>query len=171
MEDHIMQAYIHYGADHFVPEWFTPIRNGKSLLPKPKHGTGLWASKADDKYGWYTWCRKNEYKVEELDVYFRFILPEAHILTVSDPEQLIKLPKIREWDYERAIDVVENDLISVDLMNGEYIPTWCYLDFEKLSEKYDAIELINSPAFYNILYSWDCDSILVLNPDRIKEIQ
>lgn len=46
-----------------------------------------------------------------------------------------------------------------------------YLDFEKLRELgIDAIELhlIENPELYWTLYTWDCDSVLVMNPDVIE---
>lgn len=44
------------------------------------------------------------------------------------------------------------------------------LDFEKLKEDYDAIEVLISKdsRLYWSLYSWDCDSLLVLNKDIIE---
>ena len=42
-------TYIHYGSDHFHPEFFTPIRNG-DWHPKPAVGTGLWVSRVDDEF-------------------------------------------------------------------------------------------------------------------------
>jgi hypothetical protein len=44
-----------------------------------------------------------------------------------------------------------------------------YFDFEKLkNDGWDAIEVyMNTPKIYFYLYGWDCDSILVLNPDCI----
>lgn len=43
------------------------------------------------------------------------------------------------------------------------------LDFEKLSRQYDAIEVLISEdnRLYELLYGWDCDSILVMNPNVI----
>ena len=53
-----MTTYIHYGSDHFYPEFFIPVRNG-DWRPKPADGTDLWASRVDDEYGWEAWCREN----------------------------------------------------------------------------------------------------------------
>ena len=54
-----------------------------------------------------------------------------------------------------------------------YMPTWIVLDFEKLSHKYDAIEvnISSDDELYYKLYGWDCDSILVMNPDVVQEFQ
>ena len=48
---------------------------------------------------------------------------------------------------------------------------WTTLDFEKLAQEYDAIEVLISgdPGLYYELYGWDCDSILIMNPEIIIE--
>jgi hypothetical protein len=59
---------------------------------------------------------------------------------------------------------------------------WCQLDFEKLLERgIDAIELHLSEedvsnltvveGLYWSLYGWDCDSILIMNPDVIVGVE
>lgn len=56
--------------------------------------------------------------------------------------------------------------------NDEFM-FWVILDFEKLSEQYDAIEVNISKCYrlYHLLYGWDCDSILIMNPDIIQEVK
>ena len=47
-------------------------------------------------------------------------------------------------------------------------------DFEKmLADGWDAIEfrLSEDSELYWALYGWDCDSILVMNPDVVEEIR
>ena len=50
--------------------------------------------------------------------------------------------------------------------------SWAILDFEKIYQKYDAVEINISSDYmlYYFLYGWDCDSVLVMNPDVIKEM-
>ena len=159
--------YTHYGSPHFDKSLFVPVRN-MDRLPKPADGTGLWASRDNDPSGWAAWCRKNDYKAEELGVFFRFTLPEARILTISELSDLVPLPKTHPWEYPGQLS--EDDIPQFDYMNGGYVSSWCYLDFENLSEEYDAIEMRNSGDFTYSLYGWDCDCILVLKPDKIVEI-
>ena len=46
-----------------------------------------------------------------------------------------------------------------------------FLDFEKLKQDYDAlIVLFGGDLDFESLLSWDCDSILVLNPDVVREV-
>jgi len=51
-----------------------------------------------------------------------------------------------------------------------YVPNWCYLDFEKLAGEYDAIELRNNGVFTDSLPTWDCDCLLVLRAERVREV-
>lgn len=159
--------YTHYGSPHFDKSRFVPAHN-MDRLPKPKDGTGLWACRDNDPSGWETWCRKNDYKVDDLVTFFRFTLPDAHILTISELSDLVPLPKTHPWDYPGKL--AEDEIPQFDYMNGGYVPSWCYLDFEKLFEEYDAIELRNSEVFTYTLYAWDCDCLLVLRSDKIREI-
>ena len=161
-----MTTYIHYGSDHFSPHLFTPIHNG-DWRPKPAVGTGLWASRVDDEFGWEFWCRENRFNLEGLNASFRFTLPGALILTLEDPDQLIRLPKLHPWEPKKPMEVKHPTL---EQLREWYVPNWCYLDFEKLAEEYDAVELRNSGAFTDSLPTWDCDCILVLRAERVVEV-
>lgn len=98
-----MTTYIHYGSDHFYPEFFIPVRNG-DWRPKPADGTGLWGSRIDDEFGWEAWCRENHFNLDHLRSSFRFQLPEASILTLEDPAQLITLPKLHPWELKKPLE-------------------------------------------------------------------
>lgn len=162
-----MAEYVHYGSQHFDRERFVPVKNGRNFLPKPAARTGLWASRVGDENGWETWCRHNQFKTERLEVSFRFTMPNADILTLKAPEDLLPLPKIYQWDYDLFMN--EPEMAEFDFLKG-IVPQWCYLDYEALAEEYDAIELINSKLFYNALYSWDCNCLLVLKAEKLTEM-
>ena len=167
--------YIHHGSDHFIPEQFIPVRNG-DWMPKPAHGTGLWGSRdtqSEDYFGWEEWCRENHFNLDRLSHSFRFILPDSHILVLSSEEDLIPLPKLNPWEPKEIgwmEDLKPGEIPTSEQLHEFYAPNWCYLDFEKLAEEYDAIELRNSGLFRDSLSTWDCDCILVLNGEKIKEI-
>ena len=82
------------------------------------------------------------------------------MLFIDDVKQLDDLPK------------AENPAIF------ENFNLFVYLDFEKLSQEYDAIEITLSEekshkgefwgGLYDKLYGWDCDSICIMNPDCIN---
>lgn len=101
----------------------------------------------------------------ERDLSVSFSLaPEAKVLHLRQYEDLESLPKI---DYGLPVDL----LLLV------------FLDFEKLAEQHDAIEFHYSESIVNdfsktlssdshlslkrALDGWDCDSILVMNPNII----
>lgn len=144
MQDKI---YIHYGHAAFDPNLFKPIQNDQCWV-KPRGG--LWASPIDTKLGWKDWCEKEEFRecIEENS--FIFTLPKANIFVIDSVEKLKELPTIAD-------------------------PVWksisTLIDFENcIKFGYDAIELNLSAdrQLYWELYGWDCDSILVMNPDKIK---
>lgn len=138
-------VYIHYGDDAFhTPD---PIVN-RDHFTKPKGG--LWASrKYDEEMTWKRWCEQENFWLDRLDRSFEFTLKDtARILVIDDEDQLDNLPKL---DIYRK----ESDLSE------------CHLDFETLKKQYDAIELTNIQDLYWRLYGWDCNSILIMNPDIV----
>lgn len=144
MQDKI---YIHYGHATFDSNLFKPIQNEQCWI---KPIGGLWASPIDAKLGWKDWCEREEFRecIEENS--FIFTLPEANIFVIDSVEKLKELPTIAD-------------------------PVWksisTLIDFKKCIEHgYDAIELNLSAdhRLYWELYGWDCDSILIMNPDKIK---
>lgn len=144
------KTYIHYGHKHFDKLLFSPIKNMHSLT-KPMGR--LWASDVDAVRGWKDWCDDNEFRECEKDNSFKFMFTiDAKILTINSSNDLENLPK-GEDKYGMS--------------------SWVILDFEKISQEYDAIEVnISSDGMlYYRLYGWDCDSILVMNPDVIQEIK
>lgn len=145
--------YIHYGHRHFNPNQFVEIENYEWMSTKPKGG--LWASALDVPLSWRRWCEVEEFPYFNPDRWFKFRLkPNARILYVDNTEILKDLP---------------------DAPNPRGLSTlfWeKHLDFVKLKEQYDAIEISLSKCsdLYSVLMAWDCDSILILNKDVIEEI-
>ena len=140
-----------------MPELFTPIHNRGFVKP---HG-GLWASPENAIYGWKEWNEANNFIEIIEDKSFKFTLTEgANVLDIYSVRDLDDLPKV--------------------IIPG--MPNWgsrmVNLDFEALmGQGYDAIELHFSKedrsgcgfmeGLYWALYGWDCDSILIMNPDVI----
>lgn len=144
------KEYIHYGHKRFDRSLFTPIRNCKGYT-KP-YG-GLWASPVDAPFGWKEWCERESFRECNLKNSFTFTLSEnARVLTILSVAGAKCLPQVRD-----------------ELT----LPWWVIPDFEKLLDQgYDAIELKLSAdwGLYQVLYGWDCDSIVVLNPDVVVEV-
>ena len=167
-----MIRYIHYGADSYDPGRFVPVKNS-SWGTKPMNGGGLWASRENDPFGWSVWCKENHYSVQSLKQYFRFtVSADSNILTLEDPFQLTDLPKLKPW---KPKDLSWMDTIEPGMMPSEeqlmqfYSPNPCYIDFEKLVRSgVDAVELINCGAFQDSLDIWDCNCILIMNPEIIQ---
>ena len=169
-------TYIHYGSDHFDPALFVPVRNGGleyGSRSKPADGTGLQASREGDPDGWEAWCWGARFRLDALNQSFRFTMPGAKILLLEDPEQLIALPKLHPWEPKKLLwlnSIKPGEIPTKEQLEQLYMPNWCYLDFEKLAEDYDAIELQNHWFFNSSLATWDCNCILVLKADKVVEI-
>lgn len=147
------KEYIHYGHRHFNPNQFVEIENYEWMSTKPKGG--LWASSLDAPMSWRWWCEAEQFPFFSKDRWFKFKLNTNRILYIDNTDVLKNLP---------------------DAPNPHGLLTlyWeKHLDFVKLKEQYDAIEisLSSCPELYNILYTWDCDSILILNKDIIIETE
>lgn len=147
------KTYIHYGSKYFdISRFDTP----KNLPFKNKPSGGFWASPVDAEYGWKQWNEDEHFAECDEDNSFKFRLRNcAKVLYIFTKEDVEKLP----------VQITSND---------------CYIvpDFEEIMREYDAIEVnVSEERFgsrrftvdyhdsvYYLLYGWDCDSILVLNP-------
>lgn len=145
------KKYIHYGHKHFDREMFQNIRN-IPIFTKPDGG--LWASAVDAEYGWKRWCEENNFRECNMENSFTFTLSQnARVITILSVAGAKALPK------------QETELSAVE---------WVFVDFEKLAEQgWDAIEvkISNDMRLYWALYGWDCDSILIMNPDVVVEVE
>lgn len=146
-----MTKYIHYGATSFQLDKFQPIKNQEWGAVKPTGG--IWASPIDAEWGWKQWCVSEEFRINKLSTSFEFYLDDnARVCHIKSVDDLRKLPRLQGLDS-----------------------TLYCIDFEKAMVKYDAIELhlsdeINDDyldGLYFRLYGWDCDSILIMNPNII----
>jgi hypothetical protein len=137
--------YIHYGHTSFDRDKFDKPRN-RRVFTKPEGG--FWASPVDAKFGWKQWCEEENFRDCRKDNSFTFTLSEtAKVITIRTVEEAKELPRVKD----------------------EFSPdSWITPDFEKLvADGWDAVELVLSSDWrlYNFLYGWDCDSIVILNPD------
>lgn len=146
--------YIHYGSANFNKAFFMPISN-RYFFNKPVGG--LWASPIISDSGWKEWCKSNNYRLNRLSEHFIFTLkPDVNVLVIQSNAALTMLDFMGYCiDYSKKYDL--------PLRPNEY-----YLDFEKLlSDGYDAVQVFINNETYWSMYGWDCDSILILNPDCI----
>jgi len=145
------QTFRHHGNKTFNKEWVAHIHNG-GFGTKPLGG--LWASPIteDGKSAWWHWCKEEEYQVKRLKQHFDFRLRNgSKIKTLITKEDLDDCPKTDTPQYS---------------INDKAV----YLDFEELvKQEFDAI-YHESGCLYWELYGWDCDCLLVLNPDVIEVV-
>lgn len=149
-------TYIHYGSKKFDPNRVRPIEN-EEYWTKPEGG--LWASPVDADYGWYDWCRRENFDYRSLDVWFTFKLKEdTKILYLRCKEDLMSIPSkyILRWNCNP----------------DHVVPATLYLDFEKLDEDgYQAIVYEHNVYTHYAFNCWDCDSIVVLDPTVITLVE
>lgn len=144
---------VHYGAIQFNPTLFAPIQN-RRWANKPLGG--LWASDVNAAYGWKKFCKDAGFRIKKTNdrIRFFFELNTDRILLIDSSEKACELPQRRKQESELGIEVTY-----------PVLP-----DFETIATQYDAIDfrISSDPSLYRTLYSWDCDSILVMNPNVIN---
>lgn len=143
----IPKTYIHYGSATFDPKHkLSPERWDKPA--------GFWASPISCGISWKDFCKGERWNLESLTVSFRFHLKKGtRILKVHD------MSDIRPYlDYNKPI---------VDWFKGkEYA-----FDHEALRRDYDGMELFLSDSWYLRdyirFYTWDVDSLVLWNLDKV----
>ena len=140
-------TYIHYGSGSFDIKQFAPIKDRFGFT---KPFGGLWASPIHSQNSWSNWCVDNEFNLDALSTYFTFKLkPETNLISINSTKDLRDL-----W---------MRGYVTID---GTCSHSLYLIKFEKLLEDgFDAIEVQLNDSLYLDLYGWDCDSILILNPD------
>lgn len=139
---------LHYGASQYDPNKFAPISD-VPFRNKPKGG--LWTSPVASKYGWIDWWEENEFG--ELGSFFEIEFTGT-VFVIDSVNDMNKLP----W-----IDLDGHSFISFQAM--------CAIGFT-----YDAIHLTEKGQMDTrfthprSLYGWDCETVLVMNPDSIQAI-
>jgi len=156
-----MMEFITLGCGNkFDLKKFNPIKN-RPYFCKP--GGGLWSSPIDSTWGWRQWVESEmpEWMEQKYGLtQFKFTLKSnSKIYTIDNIADLLMIPhKIR---MPRLLSCF-GDLI----------------DFEEMVKEFDAILLTEegqvdtrwSDEHGMSLYGWDCESLLVLRPDCVKEI-
>ena len=142
---------IHYGADQFDRSQFKPIRDdNKRQWIKPEGG--LWTSPVDSEHGWRQWCESEDFHTGSLRKSFR-IRFTGRLYVIHTQMDLYAIPSsVTSW--------------------GGRVPLWEGL----MKWGFDAVHLTNEGQWANrhthpkSLYGWDCETVLVMNPDTITPI-
>lgn len=138
----------HYGASSYDPAKFLPIQDwDRPARPKPRQG-GLWTSPIDSVYGWKEWSDQNEYG--DTSTYFD-IQFHGRLLTIHGEEDLGKLHWTTsghgKWEYPLFVPVLKQGYDAIHLTVRGQEETWFSLPRN--------------------LYGWDCETVLVLNPESL----
>jgi hypothetical protein len=153
------KKYIHYGSKEFDPNLFEPIKNQEFVKPLG----GLWASPVDALEGWKVWCEANDFRECNEENSFTFTLAEnAKVLHLYKSSELDDLPKLEFLTGFTLLDSVLLDFEGIKSMGYDAIEL--HLSEEILAEDHRFYD-----GLYWKLYGWDCDSILIMNPEIIKE--
>jgi hypothetical protein len=137
--------YRHYGSSKFEPKKFRPIINRDFVKPYGE----LWASPVDSNYGWKQWCTAAEFAVLSLERSFDFQLAaDARVFQIDSRADLLKLSLLESLGF---IAVPDFETI---------MKTW---DVLFLTDEGQAATRFSQPS----LCGWDCECILVLNPECV----
>jgi hypothetical protein len=167
--------YIHYGSDKFDKEQFVPISNRGHWI---KPIGGLWASPVDSKNNWYEWC-KAEYDWYELcetecdknnggefNFVFQTYMSKSFTFSLKPGSKIIYISNIVDLRLLHDMDCCTY-LTNRPSLYENAIPVES-IDFEKLlSLGYVGVEISLNSCTYWSMYGWDCDSIVVMDPNSI----
>ena len=140
---------IHYGSSKYAPELFCSIGDVPFFV-KP-HG-GLWASPVNSNWGWKEWCEAEEYGSLNESFKFEFSGRLLVIDTITDLDKLA-------W-----IETSSCHFITFQAMclGGAFL-----YDAIMLTEKGERETRFSRPRS---LYGWDCECVLILNPETITPL-
>lgn len=146
------KEYVHFGDKKFRKEKWNPIKNE---LFRNKPSGGLWASPVDSDCNWENWCIGEDFHTDRLKKSFRFtLLGNAKVLHICSVDDLRDIPRVS------TLSTILPDF--EELMNQGY-------DAMELHLSKDKYYLDDNRCLYFALYGWDCDSIIIFNPDIIIE--
>ena len=106
-----------------------------------------------------------------IPIFFDYLEQHYEFIRTMSTNHLIRLKFIRKilriWsNYDLyQLDIYDNDLRYHWPKRPGH--TWWNLNFERMvHDGYDGMEvIISTNDIYYALYGWDCDSLLVFNPD------
>lgn len=158
-----MTKYINMSRYEFDINRFNPITNCNGFI---KPNGGLWACTYEENYVWRDTLDilGISYRMKNYKYYNIFELREdARILNISCIKDL--------EDVMEKYQSEETKKIGLSILSQA-------LDFEKLAKDYDAFhvedcEVLYINYFYRSysLYGYDCESLIVFNPDIMINIE
>jgi len=148
----------HYGAIEYIPSKVGRVKNS-DYKNKPAKG-GIWTSPIDSNYGWKEWTTQEEYGSgvrEDLSFIVRLNM-DAKVMRIDSLKDL----EIAIRDYENYDKITKHEKT---------------LDYERIALYYDAIWLTEKGQEETRLthpfdlYGWDCESVLIFNPNCIEQVK
>jgi len=148
---------VKYGSAAFDPKQFKPVTRHNYLQCKPDGG--MWACPVDSEYGWKHWCEGERFSAD-LDVSFTFTYEGRYIV------------------IDKLADLDDLTWTIPEELKGLHGFCGCeYIDFaNSLAKGIDAVHLTvegqnrTRHTFPRNLYGWDCESVLILNPNKVIQI-
>ena len=139
---------ITYGIKNFDRKKFIPIKNERFVKPKG----GLWASPVKSKFGWLEWCTREEFRAEHYKAKSFTFWYSGNVFTIDSLKDSLHMPWKKDYDILYFIDFEYMQSVGVDAVHltlkGEYETRF---------------------SMPRSLYGWDCESVLILNPNGIEE--
>lgn len=159
--ENVIYEHLNWFTD-FDPKVSFPIKIWEG---KNKPYGGLWGSRVDATKGWRYYLNEIEKdNITETCTSFRFKLkPNAILRIITSYKDYLELPKMYDPDTgEECVDYVQCfndgiDAIELRSLGDEYEE---YYDEETI-EEFDEV----------FCSHWQCDSIVVINPDAYEIIE
>ena len=165
--------YIHYGNNHFEKR-DVDLRI-KDFVKKPKRAA-LWGSPEDAEFSWRDWSECEHWNLGSLEKSFRFKLKDGSkilfIRSEKDIDELDEILKTNTSVEESFSKLTSTSSMLMSLLDSITPEKYNTIDFAKLQENgIDAVEIEYNGYTHYSFYGWDCDSICVLNPDAVEEVE
>ena len=143
---------IHYGQTEYLIGKFSPVKNGEWV--KPEMG-GLWTSPVDSSWGWKDWNDSSEFMDCDKDNSITLQLKEgSKVLVIDSLEDLKNAPL-------RLTNLLKKPVMDFELISQDYDAIW-------LTSKGETKTRMGYPLS---LYGWDCESVLILNPNCCTQVK
>jgi hypothetical protein len=155
-------VYVHYGSTVFNKECFTPAYTRMHDL---KPDEGFWASPVNASWSWLDYCQEEHFCNYNPNRRLEFSLsPNARVFKVRTIEDLAYLIQKYPAPWVAGMDT-HTSYISQGLPARA-------IDYEAMANDYDGLDY-SFTNLGNILGCWDCDSVVIFNPDvmQFREIE
>lgn len=132
---------ISYGNGTYCRDLFDPISDREWTKPSG----GLWASPVASEWGWKEWAESESFG--DLSNFFELEF-RGNVFEVDSEADMMELPWIDSFARAISFQAIEA----------------CGYDAVHLTEKGERNTRWTSPKS---LYGWDCETVLIMNPDSI----